>query len=71
MRGDVELAKIAIRGLKPPSHNAQYRLTSGSLSNFDDIPPRYIYALMRATFAGPSDADPKDPELIADQFTLY
>lgn len=49
-RNDTRLAKAAIRCFELSGHNVRRLLLGQSPAFFDDIPPRYIYALMRASF---------------------
>jgi len=49
-RDDVELARDAIRCFERSGHTLKTLLTGRLPSFFDNIPPRYVYALMRCAF---------------------
>lgn len=49
-RDDIDLAKAAIRCFGLSGYDVRSILLRNSPSHFNLIPPRYIYALMRASF---------------------
>jgi hypothetical protein len=74
-RDDVGLAKAAISCFELSGYSIKERLTNQSTWHFDDIPSRYIYALMRSAWSSNPrvkyDSRGRPYEDAGDKETIY